>query len=228
MKEEVALARGQIYRLLSTALAYPGEKLQTALLDGSLVSQLNESAEKLPNYQIKRKYIQSLAASIKKHGDNVFSAIISEYLDLFGPDHKPKCPPYELVYFSRGPLFMNMAVLADIAGFYRAFGLEMADGSKDRADHISIELEFMHFLAVKEAYTLRNGQHNNLGICRDAQRKFLYDHLGRWTGVFHNQVKRNTKSGFYYEMTKLLNNFVAADSKILGIKPEKIKDTHST
>ena len=154
-EEEVALARSQIYKLLSLALDYPGEPLKASISDGLFISQLTESAEKLPSYDLIKKYIQLLKTSIKKYGENISSAILAEYIDLFGQNYKPKCSPYELEYLSRGPLFMNTAVLADIAGFYKAFGLQVANDSKERVDHISIELEFMYFLTFKEAFILK-------------------------------------------------------------------------
>jgi putative dimethyl sulfoxide reductase chaperone len=223
MKEEVALARSEIYRLLSMALGYPDRELMTGLSEASFISQFTECAKKLPSYGSIKRFIQSLETSIKRYGDNIFPTIISEYLALFGQDHEPKCSLYELGHLSRGPLFMNTGILADIAGFYRAFGLEVADGSKDRVDHISIELEFMYFLALKEAFILKNGEQSNLKVCIEAQKKFLLDHLGRWAGIFHERIKVNTNSSFYCQLTRLLDKFVAQDAKTLGIKPEKIK-----
>ena len=223
MKEETPLARSQIYKMFSTVLGYPGEELKACLSGALFISQLTENAKKLPSYHIIKGHIQLLNTSIKSYGDNIFPTIISEYLDLFGQDQEPKCSPYELSYLARGPLFMNTGSLADIAGFYKAFGLQVADGNKDRVDHITVELEFMHFLTFKEAFALKNGDHRNLKVCREAQRKFLQDHLGQWTRAFQEQVNVNSNSSFYCEITKLLDKFVSQDSKIMGIKPEEIK-----
>lgn len=218
---DVAFARSWIYKLLSMAFGYPGDEFQVSLVDDSFLSQIRESAEKLPGYRLADP-IKSVGASIEKYGNRIFLDITSEYLNAFESKQDGKCSPYELSYL-RGPLFMNTGELADIAGFYKAFGLEVSDGDKDRVDHISIELEFMHFLTLKEAFALRNNNSGGLEICRDAQRKFLEDHLGRWTYAFREQVKRNGNSNFYYQLGRLLDKFVSSDCKLLGVKTIRLK-----
>jgi TorA maturation chaperone TorD len=70
--------------------------------------------------------------------------------------------------------------MADVAGFYKAFGVEVASEGP-RVDHISCELEFMNLLAVKESVALQQeGEGEHAEICRDASRSFLRDHLVRW------------------------------------------------
>lgn len=68
-------------------------------------------------------------------------------------------------------------VLADIAGFYRAFGFQVAG---ERPDHIVPELEFMALLHVKEAYALASSDEDGARVCADARRKFVQEHLGVW------------------------------------------------
>ena len=43
--------------------------------------------------------------------------------------------------------------MGDIAGFYKAFGVELSKDIHERLDHLSVEFEFMHFLAYKESYS---------------------------------------------------------------------------
>ncbi len=203
------------------AFGYPGDELQMGLVDSSFFSQFAEGAKGLPSYGLGGP-IKSVRAATEKYGSHIFSDIVSEYQALFGSGPNSRCPPYELSYLT-GPLFMNTGQLADIAGFYKAFGLEAAEGKKDRPDHISTELEFMHFLALKELFALRSGKPKEQEICRDAQRKFLRDHLGRWTNVFSRRIEREGNSDFYYELSRLLDGFVGSDSKMLGVKVEKIK-----
>ena len=72
-----------------------------------------------------------------------------------------------------GPTFQ----MADIAGFYRAFGFEV---SGERPDHIVPELEFVALLLVKEAYARMSGQGEPAEVCSTARKTFLQEHLGVW------------------------------------------------
>jgi DMSO reductase family type II enzyme chaperone len=216
MKEPENLARSQMYNLLSITLSYPN-----GLDYPKLVSEMFENSKHLPGYDLNAR-LSSLKKTLEKYEERSIHRAESEYLDLFESEHNSKCLPYELDYL-KGPLFMKTEELADIAGFYRAFGLEVSDNNRVRVDHISAELEFMYFLALKEAHALKDGKAEEREICREAQRKFLTDHLCRWTEAFHNQVKRNGTSPFYDKLTLILNRFVTRDSEMLAAKAEKIK-----
>ena len=65
------------------------------------------------------------------------------------------CSPYEGSYGAAPLLAGKGAALADIAGFYAAFG--MTPGAAEVEDHIAAELEFMSVLALKEAAALAEG-----------------------------------------------------------------------
>ena len=51
-------------------------------------------------------------------------------------------------------VFAQSQVMGDIAGFYRAFGVELSKDIHERLDHLSVEFEFMHFWPAKESYSL--------------------------------------------------------------------------
>ncbi len=221
MNSETIVARSNFYNLLSIAFGYPGDELKEGLMDNSFTSQLMKNSKKIDGYNLK-SYIKSLQSITQKYGKNVYPKVSSEYRSLFSPEHKGTCSPYEAGYL-KGPLFMNTGELADIAGFYNAFGVQVSEGNKDRVDHISLELEFMYFLTLKEAFALQNQNTEHVELCKDAQRKFLIDHLGRWTGVFHEVIEKKGDSKFFLNLSQLVDKFVANDSNKLGIRPERIK-----
>jgi D-mannonate dehydratase len=51
----------------------------------------------------------------------------------------------------------------------------------------------------------------------------LRDHMGRWTGVFHERIARKGSSDFYRELSLLVDKFVAYESEMMGDNLEKIK-----
>jgi DMSO reductase family type II enzyme chaperone len=120
--------------------------------------------------------------------------------------------------------FRQSQEMADIAGFYRAFGFQVGGAARERPDHLAVELEFMYALALKEAHAESIGQPEWVGLCQEAQRKFLQDHLGRWIGYFSLGVARSlTQPGVpqvgeapYQRLARFAAAFVTADAERLG------------
>lgn len=144
----------------------------------------------------------------------------SEYVRLFGHALSPDCPPYETHYGTRH-VFQQTRELADISGFYRAFGVEPSDSGHERADHIAVELEFMGYLAVKEAHALETGRSEEASLCRDAQKKFMEDHLGRWGEDFAARLSQKS-SGHYGRLADSLQELIQLECRSLGAAPKKV------
>jgi len=81
--------------------------------------------------------------------------------------------------------------MADIAGFYRAFGFEV---SGERPDHLVPELEFLALVLMKEAYARISGDAEGAEVCATARGKFVAEHLGAWLPEFGERV-RGTEGG---------------------------------
>ena len=75
--------------------------------------------------------------------------------------------------------------LADIAGFYRAFGMGV---SGERPDHVVAELEFLALALLSEADAIDRGQHDRAEVAGDAIRSFLRDHIGMWIDAWAGRV----------------------------------------
>ena len=91
-------------------------------------------------------------------------------------------PPYEAEY-GVAHVFLKSQVMADVAGFYRAFGVTVADAHRDRPDHLATELEFMHFMVLKTAMGER-AAHPLAELCRSAMQKFFAEHLAAWAPAY--------------------------------------------
>lgn len=211
---ERANARSRAYLFFARALLPQGE--------GSWLPELAEVAEVLSPW-LSAAGVEAPPGSLEAIRRSFLAGeergtLREEGVRLFGNAPKAHFSPYE-TEFSNTHVFQRAQQMADIAGFYRAFGLEPSSEG-ERVDHIAAELEFMHFLACKEAHTAEDPA--RLELCRDAQRKFLTEHLGRWTGIFAQLVARTTAEEFYVELTRLLDGFVTADATSLGASPERI------
>jgi len=115
---------------------------------------------------------------------------------LFGHTVRSTCPPYELEY-GGGEVFQQSQMLADLAGFYRAFGFDAVGPLAERPDHFVAEWEFMSVLAAKEAYQLAAGCDEGVSACRDGQRAFLKSHAASWMPAFFARIRRTAPATHY-------------------------------
>lgn len=95
------------------------------------------------------------------------------------------------------------AVVGDVAGYYAAFELETADKSGP-PDSLWNELAFLAWLSVKEGYALQQGWEEPLAVTREAGKRFIQDHLGRWVGAFCTRLLHATSNPLYVNAAHLL------------------------
>lgn len=103
---------------------------------------------------------------------------------------------YSIEYLAENE-FQRVNYLADIAGFYRAFGLET---DRERQDFLNIELEFMHILIAKQMYALSGkivNPEEKADICRIAQEKFFNTYLYPGAKSIAEKIIALSESGFY-------------------------------
>ena len=144
--------------------------------------------------------------------------LVVAHAACFGHAVSKDCPPYEAEY-GQAHIFEKTQTLADIAGFYRAFGLEPAVAIPDRADHIAFELEFMEFLCRKQAFALVNGHPpDRIEQCQGARRAFLEAHLGRWGFSFAHHLIRKESDCVLAPWVRLFEAFLAAELNSMGIE----------
>lgn len=204
-----ALHRAAMYRLLGAALGHP-ERDQLAE-----VARVARTAAADPSVAPEIRPL--LAALELAVGDGELDAIIQEHVRLF--DRQVRCSPYESAYVEAGGMAGKPAMLADIAGFYAAFGLADPRDRVDAEDHIAAELEFMSVLALKEAFALGEGHADGLEVTRRAEASYLDDHLGRWAGAFAGALREATALPYYAAIADLVSAWLAAECEAAGVAP---------
>jgi nitrate reductase assembly molybdenum cofactor insertion protein NarJ len=75
--------------------------------------------------------------------------------------------------------------LADVAGFYRAFGMTVPG---DRPDHVVAELEFLALALLHEADATDQADGERRDVIADVIRSFLRDHIGTWIDAWAARV----------------------------------------
>ena len=107
-------------------------------------------------------------------------------------------------------------ILEDILRFYGYFDVRLREGNRDYPDYLVSELEFMAFLASREARALAEGADPE--SFRRAQRDFLERHLALWAPEFAGRLART--GTIYGQLSRDLADFISAHEATLGAKSE--------
>ncbi|ELY52341.1 TorD/DmsD family molecular chaperone [Natronococcus jeotgali] len=214
--------RARLYKLASLAFDRPDEELEEALVSGTFADQLLESAAALENDDLE-EHARAVVEASPTDAAGV-DELYSDWSSLFGFETGGDIRQYQIEY-SPGTLVTSGDTLADIAGFYRAFGLSIAEGNRERADHLCIELEFLSHLALQTAYLENEGDETGVAVVTDAQGDFLEDHLGRWIGSFRETVAEEVDVEFYRALGALVDTLVGDDTDRFGAEPKTFEET---
>lgn len=203
--EERALARASVYRLLTLAFSYPVRDVRDALPGAMAAAAV--AGELLPTLAPAVTRAQAAFEATPEDG------LEPGYQHVFTLTYSPDCPPYETA-FSAKNLLEQSRELADIAGFYRAFGV---DGRGERVDHLASELEFAYLLALKEARARLRQEREHVAVCRRAHRQFLRDHLARWAPLIGQRIALAADDSFVGAAGRLLIAFMREEERFLRL-----------
>ncbi|QSW98704.1 TorD/DmsD family molecular chaperone [Haloterrigena alkaliphila] len=208
--------RARLYKLASMAFDRPTDDLREAMRSDEFDEQLVESAAALEDDRL-RDHAETVAAESPDDADEIEDCY-SRYAMLFGFEQGGEIQQYEVEY-GPGTLVTSTDALADIAGFYGAFDLELEAGNRERVDHLCIELEFVSHLALQTAYLERTGDQAGVDVVTNAQADFLEDHPGRWLPRFRDTVHEGADDAFYRALADLVVALVEADADRFGVEP---------
>jgi len=116
--------------------------------------------------------------------------------------------PYESDYQNDGVRDKGV-IIADVAAFYRAFGFETSKEMRDVPDHVAIELAFVSYLKLKQAFALMDENYGAVEICREAEEKFLSEHVLTWLRRFLERVREHAANDFYEKAARMAERFLA-------------------
>jgi len=136
---------------------------------------------------------------------------------------KLPCPPYETAYGDGRRMAGRTWEMADIAGSYKAFGVQLSEAHRDRPDHIAAELEFLSVLYVKLAWAEADALDEASLITLDALKDFLQRHIGRWLDLFAAMVGQHSAGSPYHLTASAAADFVSAECQRLGVIPQKMR-----
>jgi len=210
-----AAPRSFLWRYLAAAFSYPEiatwEWLQCETTCETLNEALDVVSEGSTDWSSFYQYV----------GKYSYEEAQFAHLRVFGHTVRGDCPPHELEYGElKADALFQPHRLADIAAFFSAFGLEVANDAVERVDHIAMECEFYSVLCAKEAIAEHTSEEEGaIELCRNAQKQFLREHLGRWTPAFTRRLERLSNHEFFQTHARFLHAAVIAECMRYGLKP---------
>ncbi len=228
------LARETLYRFLASALCDPrspmfrlvlgADNQSTAVMAADLLRE-DAMLETIPlgfgELLADALDMSAVVAEFRRPLDD----LLTEYDRTFGLIFTPECPPYETEYLPNSEPFFRAQQMADVAGFYRAFGLDVASAQPERPDHITLELEFMALLLTKERIALTSDSslaEEHAELCRNSQRKFFSEHLAWWVPSFASGLRRKAGDGPYAAVARALTAFLPVERSRYGVKAPQL------
>jgi len=104
---------------------------------------------------------------------------------------------------------------------YREAGLVVGGEGPIAPQHLSVEMQFMHHCAAREAAAWGDGDPGRAGRWRKRQSKFLSTHLRRRAGGLAVGLTRAGAHPYYRALADLTDRFLAADSLELA-QPDRV------
>ncbi|MEZ5098382.1 MAG: molecular chaperone TorD family protein [Thermoleophilia bacterium] len=164
-------------RLVALGLAPP---------DGASVAALRLHAEGLAAAPDVADWLRELCAELAQllADEAVVAALPACHQLVFGG--RVAVSPYESSY--EADPFRSSRQVADVAGFYRAFGADATGAAAERPDHVGCELEFLSFLVLRRLEAGERGDAEAAAVCCEAEDAFLREHVGRVLPLIARQV----------------------------------------
>ena len=180
-------------------------KIQGCVLDACF--QLEE-LEKCEETTLSKSFQMLMSKLDEKKKED----IRNEFVNVFGHTLSKQIAPYALEHLKNSDVFFRTQKLADLNGFYNAFGMEVE--SIERADHISTQTEFLSFLLLKELLAVQNDLHDEKEVCEKAFAEFNNDHFLDWTKMFSENLADKVDGVFYSLAGKFLLTFIESEKKV--------------
>ncbi|MGR6837112.1 TorD/DmsD family molecular chaperone [Syntrophomonas erecta] len=207
------LALSAAYKLLASVFSYPADHIYEIMREGFWTEV------------IKDLKIENLLSTASGHSSQLYitkaeefwgqplKEIQSLYTALFDFAYpRPACPPYAGMYLPGGQSYPGprTELMGELGAKYFLWGLDLEE---ELADHIAVELEFIHFLLAMEYGALRNNNQAYLEKLK-AEREWLYGHLQTWIPSFYTRMEEHAPDSFWGTALKLLMNLLETNQSI--------------
>lgn len=201
---ETAALRSLAYATFAAAFEYPDMEFLEAISTGSLADKLRELL-----LEIDPRLVEGVDWQALRDTGTDDDALQVEFTHLFDVGgSSPPCALYGGLYTSA-----RMKTMEELVRFYNFFGLSMSDAPHELPDHLTTQLEFLHFLTFQESELALEGSETS--DCRRAERDFIARHPGRWVPQLLAKLTEQKAMSFFQELTRLLDAFLTLERQSL-------------
>lgn len=196
-------ARSYIYGLLARAFSHPDQEFMEGVITGKFIDTLSETAELLPYPSPFSTEVAPLIDSGKSLSDiDIFYASTFE-AGQTGVSLR------ESSYSKKS----EASIFESAFRFYEHFGLSFKENKlSELPDHLSVELEFMHYLSYLQS---NSDDNETVASLISAQKDFLQRHLNRWIPQLELILVTRAEGLLYDQLARLLNQFLPTDEQFL-------------
>jgi TorA maturation chaperone TorD len=208
------LARAVLCRALKLGFDQPTNTLLQALF-----SDDGREALRLAALSLEGRESRALSAVVERLGALAVPELEQlrySHERLFGHTLRGRVCPYECEY-GRQALLLRAQELADLGGFYAAFGLRSAATRHERPDHVACQFEFVEFLSRKEFWAIENDDAEMADLTLKALAEFLRQHLARFGRAFARSLQDAEPRGFYGMLGEFCEAFLLVECGRLGV-----------
>lgn len=156
--------------------------------------------------------IQNMRKEFKAGAD--IEPLRVDFAKLFVGPYQLAAAPYGSVYLEDERKMMGNSTL-DVRERYRDAGLDTAKTFKEAPDHISAELEFMHYLIYKEIEAFANSDLESAIASIQRQKSFLENHLMAWVPEFAKSITEHARNPFYLNLARATEIFLKENYEIV-------------
>ncbi|MEE8393266.1 MAG: molecular chaperone TorD family protein [Rhodospirillales bacterium] len=150
------------------------------------------------------------AEGLSEDGDRLAEELAVEFTGLFcGPGGHVS--PHGSVHSDGGGGVLWGAETSKVKSFIEEAGFEYDPGYHGIPDHISVELEFMAEVVMKEAEAWREKDFAKASNCLVFENNFLQDHLLKWVFNFCEKVTERARLPFYRDFARLTADFMESE-----------------
>ena len=153
--------------------------------------------------------MQQIEGYIKQSQSNTLKSVLQELATdrarlLRGIAEGGPRPPYESLYLGQPP----QEIIGGLNQFYARIDYGVSKDVKESPEQIGVEFSYMQALCEKELEALESGLLNEADEYSRLQESFLKQHLGRWAGLYAQEMEQHAQTDFYRGIALLIQELM--------------------